>query len=104
MWKYDSDRINRGRGIQSSQVSVQSRVGSTRIDSSSESEWGWEMKIKVAVPNSRTSSTSKAEARTESESTVVSVDERSTVVSSPVIKVYGSLERVALEERLELEL
>jgi len=53
------------------------------------------MKIKVAVPNSRTSSTSKALAISESESKR-SEDERSTeeVVSSPVIKVYGSLERI----------
>jgi len=54
------------------------------------------MKIKVAVPNSWNSSTSNAEAKskvsTESESkSTGSGDERSeVVVSSPVIKVYGS--------------
>jgi len=61
------------------------------------------MKIKVAVPNSLTSRTSKAEANLEISTEVstesVSVDKRSTV-SSPVIKVYGS---IGVEATLELE-
>ena len=62
--------------------------------------FGLEMKTKVAVPNSQISKDS-----TESESKAKrSGDERSigsTETSSPVIKVYGSLERVALEATLE---
>jgi len=70
------------------------------------------MKIKVAVPNSRNSSTSKAskavanlKVSTESESkSERSEDERSevvVVVSSPVIKVYGStLEATEVADRI----
>jgi len=68
------------------------------------------MKTKVAVPNSRTSSTSKAEANskvsTESESkSKRSGDERSEIIiSSPVIKVYGSTGvEVTVETTLVLE-
>jgi len=57
------------------------------------------MKVKVAVPNSQISKETLVKEDPESESkSIVSGDERSTVaVSSPVIRVYGSLERVALE-------